>query len=79
MQAPDPIHLTRTDPACNMARFYHLELQPDLFGGIRLVRSWGRIGGSGEVRQSWFPSLLEAEGARGGWLRRKLARGYMTD
>lgn len=78
MREPASIHLTRTDPACNMARFYHLELQADLFGGITLVRRWGRIGGSGQQRQSWFPTLPEAEATLSAWLRRKLARGYLT-
>ena len=61
-----------------MARFYHLELQADLFGGITLVRRWGRIGGLGQQRQSWFSTLPDAEATRSAWLRRKLARGYLT-
>ena len=41
--------LHRIDPAQNMARFYALDVQPDLFGGILLVKAWGRIGGHGRV------------------------------
>ena len=32
------------DPARNMHRFYRLDVQPDLFGGVLLVKEWGRIG-----------------------------------
>ena len=43
------IQLHRIDPAKNMARFYMLDVQPDLFGGILLVKAWGRIGGRGRI------------------------------
>jgi predicted DNA-binding WGR domain protein len=32
------VTLYRTDPARNMARFYHLDLQPDLFGSWCVIR-----------------------------------------
>jgi predicted DNA-binding WGR domain protein len=35
------LHLRRTDPARNMRRFYRLDVQPDLFGGVLLVKEWG--------------------------------------
>ena len=35
------IHLTRIDPARNMARFYTMALQPTLFGEWALLREWG--------------------------------------
>jgi predicted DNA-binding WGR domain protein len=41
--------LHRIDPARNMARFYALDVQPDLFACILLVKAWGRIGGRGRV------------------------------
>jgi len=28
------IELRRIDPACNIRRFYRLDVQPDLFGGV---------------------------------------------
>ena len=28
------VHLRRVDPANNMHRFYRLDVQPDLFGGV---------------------------------------------
>jgi predicted DNA-binding WGR domain protein len=46
---PTDLHLRRIDPSCNMRRYYHLTVQPDLFGGASLVREWGRIGTRGRV------------------------------
>jgi len=43
----NPIELRRLDPARNMFRFYLLAIEPDLFGGFRLLRQWGRIGWRG--------------------------------
>ena len=43
------VTLHRIDLAQNMARFYALDVQPDLFGCILLVKAWGRIGGRGRV------------------------------
>ncbi len=45
-----PVTLRRIDPAKNMARFYALEVEPDLFGRVVLVRRWGRLGTAGKVR-----------------------------
>jgi predicted DNA-binding WGR domain protein len=42
------VHLRRIDPARNMRRFYRLDIQPDLFGGVLLVK-WGRIGAHGRM------------------------------
>lgn len=41
------VTLRRVDPSRNMARFYRLDVQPDLFGGCSFVREWGRIGRGG--------------------------------
>ena len=35
------------DPAKNIRRFYRLDTQPDLFGGVFLMKEWGRIGSRG--------------------------------
>ena len=43
------VHLRRIDDARNMRRFYRLDLQPDLFGGVLLVKQWGRIGTCGRI------------------------------
>ena len=45
-----PVTLRRTDPAKNMARFYALEVERDLFGRHVLVRRWERIGTAGKNR-----------------------------
>ena len=38
------MHLRRIDPDRNMARFYTMSVQPNLFGEWLLLREWGRIG-----------------------------------
>jgi predicted DNA-binding WGR domain protein len=43
------VHLRRVDAARNMRRFYQLDIEPDLFGGVLLLKSWGRIGARGRV------------------------------
>ena len=45
-----PVTLRRIEPAKNMARFYALEVERDLFGQHVLVRRWGRIGTAGKIR-----------------------------
>ena len=69
--------LQKINPAKNMARFYHLDLQPDLFGGVQLVRSWGRLGTEGQYMTQHFDNmeaankqleLLERVKRRGGYL-----------
>ena len=42
--------LRRLEPARNVARFYALMIERDLFGHVVLVRHWGRIGGRGRER-----------------------------
>jgi predicted DNA-binding WGR domain protein len=32
------VELRRIDPAQNMRRFYRLDIQPDLFGGVLLMK-----------------------------------------
>lgn len=68
--------LTRTDPTRNMARFYRLDVQPDLFGGWALWREWGRIGQGGQVRQDPCPSEAEAQARRDQLAAAKERRGY---
>ena len=49
------IHLTRRDPSKNMARFYALDIHPDLFGAWLLTAEWGRICQSGTYANTPFP------------------------
>ena len=39
--------LRRLEPGRNVARFYALMIECDLFGRVVLVRHWSRIGGRG--------------------------------
>ena len=72
----EPIHLLRQDAARNMARYYHLELRPDLFGGVVLNRRWGRIGANGQSKLEWFADPAAAQEASAALLARKTKRGY---
>ena len=70
------MHLTRTDFDANLHRFYRLEIVRGLFGDWGLVRNWGRIGSSGQVRTDWFPTEEEAKDARFELHMKKAKRGY---
>lgn len=39
--------LHRVDPEQGIRRFHSLMIEKDLFGTVRLVRNWGRIGSKG--------------------------------
>jgi len=58
------IYLHSIDPAANRFRWYSLELQPCLFGGIDLVRHWGRLGQTGGTRRVDHVSNEETAAAR---------------
>lgn len=74
--APEPLHLRRIDVARNMRRFYMLSIQPTLFGGVSLIRNWGRMGTNGQVKLETFENSEDAEEAFGRLVRSKLRRGY---
>ena len=42
--------LRRVEPEQNVARFYALMIERDLFGRVVLVRHWGRVGTRGRER-----------------------------
>lgn len=75
---PDPseIHLRRIDPSQNMARFYVLSVQPNLFGGSSVVREWGRIGRRGQSKIELVENVETAEELKARLARAKLRRGY---
>ena len=50
------LHLRRIDPSRNMRRFYRLDMQPDLFGGVLLMKEWGRIGARGRIMAERYDS-----------------------
>ncbi len=57
------VTLYRINPAKNCHRWYHLDIQPDLFGNSCVIRGWGRIGHSGQVRITPYPTGNEAQAA----------------
>jgi predicted DNA-binding WGR domain protein len=45
------------DPSLNMARFYRMQMQPSLFGGVTIIREWGRIGQAGSCRHDQYETV----------------------
>ena len=82
---PDPLSpiqrtvmLRRIDPEHGMARYYSLMVERDLFGTVRLVRHWGRIGTMHERKLAQdFPSEAEAVEALERLAAAKRRRGYV--
>jgi predicted DNA-binding WGR domain protein len=81
---PDPlppiqrvVMLRRIDPEHRIARFYSLMVEVDLFGTVRLVRQWGRIGAvQGRELAQDFPTEEEAVAALERLAAAKRRRGY---
>ena len=71
------VTLTRIDHDRHMARFYVLDVQPDLFGQWCFIREWGRIGRSGQLRNVPYPTEDEAHAALARQRRVKERRGYV--
>lgn len=71
-----PVHLRRIDPSRNMRRFYTLAIQPTLFGGVSVIRDWGRIGTNGQSMMQTFDSDDDAANASFRLERAKRRRGY---
>jgi len=70
------IDLQRRNPTQNMARFYGLSVQPDLFGVWVFTRNWGRIGSFGQSKCQSFDSSQDAYAALDRLHRQKIKRGY---
>jgi predicted DNA-binding WGR domain protein len=68
--------LHRIEPDRGVARFYSLIIECDLFGTIRLVRNWGRIGTNGRELVEVFATEIEAGQALEAIARVKRRRGY---
>jgi predicted DNA-binding WGR domain protein len=70
------LHLRRIDPTRNMRRFYRLDVQPDLFGCVSLMKQWGRIGAHGRaVAERYYTEALAADALQR-QAERKRRRGY---
>ncbi len=70
------VRLFRIDGARNMRRFYCLDVQPDLFGGVLLVKQWGRIGARGRIVDESYENEALATSAMQKQADRKRRRGY---
>jgi predicted DNA-binding WGR domain protein len=67
----------RRDASQNCERFYALSWQPLLWGGIALIRSWGRIGSQGTQRlEGSYPDRQSAQLLAERLIRRRLTRRY---
>jgi predicted DNA-binding WGR domain protein len=55
--------LHRIDPEQGIRRFCRLMIKRDLFGTVRLVRNWGRIGTNGKEMIEIFADEITAEQA----------------
>lgn len=75
-RAVTAVHLHRIDPTRNMRRFYRLDVQPDLFGGVLLMKEWGRIGGRGRIMAEPYDTESPALAALQRQAERKRRRGY---
>jgi predicted DNA-binding WGR domain protein len=73
-----PVTLRRIEPGKNMARFYALEVERDLFGHVVLVRRWGRIGTAGKIRLDEHRGEKEARTALQKLHAAKKRRGYQA-
>jgi len=71
-----PVHLHRIDPGRNMARFYSLEVERDLFGRVVLVRRWGRLGTAGKTRLDEYLGEGEAMATLEALQAAKRRKGY---
>ncbi|WP_114189240.1 WGR domain-containing protein [Microvirga aerophila] len=78
LRSPIKHHLVlhRIDPEHRVRRFYSLMIEQDLFGTVRLVRNWGRIGTNGQDLVEIFPSEIEAGKALEAIAQEKRRRGY---
>jgi predicted DNA-binding WGR domain protein len=73
---PYQLYCERIDRARNMARYYMLSIQPTLFGGTAVVRSWGRIGKPGGEMSELFETEAQAALRFLELARCKRRRGY---
>jgi predicted DNA-binding WGR domain protein len=74
---PEAAELVKLSPAQRQARFYRLEIWPDLFGGFSLAREYGRVGQPGRLQLDPFPALDPACKAFAHIVSRKRRRGYV--
>jgi predicted DNA-binding WGR domain protein len=78
LRSPIKHHLVlhRIDSEQGIRRFYSLMIERDLFGTVRLVRNWGRIGTKGQELVEVFSDETEAGKALEAVVQAKRRRGY---
>jgi predicted DNA-binding WGR domain protein len=69
--------LSRVEAGLGIARFYMLNIERDLFGTVRLVRTWGRIGTRGRELADVFETEGHAAAALKALAAVKHWRGYL--
>jgi predicted DNA-binding WGR domain protein len=70
------VALRRIDETRNMARFYSMAIERDLFGQVVLSRWWGRLGTHGRNRRDGYAGEGEALAALVVIEAAKRRRGY---
>jgi predicted DNA-binding WGR domain protein len=70
------IYLQSIDPTANRRRWYSLQLQPCLFGGVDLIHRRGRLGQSGGAARV---SYLADEGTAAATIARTVRRRERHD
>jgi len=73
---PYHLYVERSDASMNMARFYAMSIEANLFGDVCLLRKWGRIGTRGQMMVHHFGREEEAVRLFLDLLRQKRKRGY---
>lgn len=70
------LYVERIDASKNMARYYAMTIEPNLFGEACLIHRWGRIGARGQRREHHFAREEEAVRLFLQLLRKRRSRGY---
>ena len=70
------IALRRVDPDTNVARFYVLTLERDLFANVVVTRQWGRAGTAGRAITEPYLDETAAAEAMAAYAAAKRRRGY---
>ncbi|XEN35380.1 putative DNA-binding WGR domain protein (plasmid) [Ensifer sp. WSM1721] len=73
---PYHLYIERSDASRNMARYYAMSIERNLFGDVCLLRKWGRIGTRGQMMVHHFGREEEAVRLFLDLLRQKRKRGY---
>ena len=76
LQMTEQLYLQAIEPAKNKSRFYKLLIQPDLWGGVSLVREYGRISQPGTVILNWYEKELDVLESMKRLSQIKCKRGY---